>query len=429
MDICIIGSGYVGLTSAVVLADLGHHVICVDKDQNKINALQKGEYPIYEPGLTELMHKHQKRLQFRSDVDQVIQQTPVILIAVGTPSMSNGKTDLTYIYSVIDMLAQTIKSYKTIITKSTVPPGTNQLMREMLIKKGVESSLFNIVSNPEFLREGSAVHDMLFPDRTVVGIQKDDTKSLEIMQALYKGIQAPFFPTSLNEAEMIKYASNAFLATKISFINEIARICDAYHIDITEVAKGVGYDFRINPHFLQAGLGYGGSCFPKDLNSLIYTANSKQVPVPILQAVQSINSTQVDLYIEKIKNNLKNPSSNRLTILGISFKPNTDDTRYSLSVTLIEKLIPLGYEIHAYDPIALLPSHMKKQVTQHTELEPSITNSDCIIIATEWDEFKTLDWQQVKRLMRGCKIVDGRNCIKQNEIVKHGLQYIGIGHR
>ncbi|MBM6645336.1 UDP-glucose/GDP-mannose dehydrogenase family protein [Bacillus sp. RIT 809] len=429
MDICIIGSGYVGLTSAVVLADLGHHVICVDKDQNKINALQKGEYPIYEPGLTELMHKHQKRLQFRSDVDQVIQQTPVILIAVGTPSMSNGKTDLTYIYSVIDMLAQTIKSYKTIITKSTVPPGTNQLMREMLIKKGVESSLFNIVSNPEFLREGSAVHDMLFPDRTVVGIQKDDTKSLEIMQALYKGIQAPFFPTSLNEAEMIKYASNAFLATKISFINEIARICDAYHINITEVAKGVGYDFRINPHFLQAGLGYGGSCFPKDLNSLIYTANSKQVPVPILQAVQSINSTQVDLYIEKIKNNLKNPSSNRLTILGISFKPNTDDTRYSLSVTLIEKLIPLGYEIHAYDPIALLPSHMKKQVTQHTELEPSITNSDCIIIATEWDEFKTLDWQQVKRLMRGCKIVDGRNCIKQNEIVKHGLQYIGIGHR
>ncbi|HHT7190464.1 TPA: UDP-glucose dehydrogenase family protein [Bacillus cereus] len=427
MDICIIGSGYVGLTSAVVLAKLGHHVICVDKDQNKINALQKGEYPIYEPGLTELMHKHRDRLEFHSDVDQVLQQTPVILIAVGTPSMPNGQTDLTYIYSVIDMLAQTINSYKTIITKSTVPPGTNQLMREMLIKKGVESSLFNIVSNPEFLREGSAVHDMLFPDRTIVGIQKDDTKSLEIIQTLYKDIQSPLFPTSLHEAEMIKYASNAFLATKISFINEIARICDAYHIDITEVAKGVGYDFRINPHFLQAGLGYGGSCFPKDLNSLIYTANSKQVPVPILQAVQSINSTQVDLYIEKIKNNLKNASSNRLTILGISFKPNTDDIRYSLSVTLIEKLIPLGYEIHAYDPIALLPSHIKKQVTQHTELEPSITNSDCIIIATEWDEFKTLDWQQVKKLMRGCTIVDGRNCIKQNEIVKHGLQYIGVG--
>ncbi|HDR7791496.1 TPA: UDP-glucose/GDP-mannose dehydrogenase family protein [Bacillus luti] len=427
MDICIIGSGYVGLTSAVVLAKLGHHVICVDKDQNKINALQKGEYPIYEPGLTELMHKHRDRLEFHSDVDQVLQQTPVILIAVGTPSMPNGQTDLTYIYSVIDMLAQTINSYKTIITKSTVPPGTNQLMREMLIKKGVESSLFNIVSNPEFLREGSAVHDMLFPDRTIVGIQKDDTKSLEIIQTLYKDIQSPLFPTSLHEAEMIKYASNAFLATKISFINEIARICDAYHIDITEVAKGVGYDFRINPHFLQAGLGYGGSCFPKDLNSLIYTANSKQVPVPILQAVQSINSTQVDLYIEKIKNKLKNASSNRLTILGISFKPNTDDIRYSLSVTLIEKLIPLGYEIHAYDPIALLPSHIKKQVTQHTELEPSITNSDCIIIATEWDEFKTLDWQQVKKLMRGCTIVDGRNCIKQNEIVKHGLQYIGVG--
>ncbi|PGB01070.1 UDP-glucose dehydrogenase family protein [Bacillus toyonensis] len=427
MDICIIGSGYVGLTSAVVLANLGHHVICVDKDQIKINALQKGEYPIYEPGLTELMHKNRNRLQFRSDVDQIIQQTPVVLIAVGTPAMPNGKTDLKYIYSVIDMLAQNIKSYKTIITKSTVPPGTNQIMSETLIKKGVESSLFNIVSNPEFLREGSAVHDMLFPDRTVIGIQKDDTKSLEIMQALYKGIQAPFFHTSLDGAEMIKYASNAFLATKISFINEIARICDAYHIDITEVSKGVGYDFRINPHFLQAGLGYGGSCFPKDLNSLIYTANSKQVSVPILQAVQSINSTQVDLYIEKIRNHLKDPSSNRLTILGVSFKPNTDDTRDSLAVTLIEKLIPLDYEVHVYDPIALLPFHVKKQVTQHTELEPSITNSDCIIIATEWDEFKTLDWQHVKKLMRGCKIVDGRNCIEQSEIIKHGLQYIGIG--
>ncbi|CAM3989669.1 UDP-glucose 6-dehydrogenase [Bacillus luti] len=427
MDICIIGSGYVGLTSAVVLADLGHHVICVDKDQNKINALQKGEYPIYEPGLTELMHKNHNRLQFRSDVGQVIQQTPVILIAVGTPAMSNGKTDLKYIYSVIDMLAQNIKSYKTIITKSTVPPGTNQFMSERLIKKGVESSLFNIVSNPEFLREGSAVHDMLFPDRTVIGLQNNDTKSLEIMQVLYKGIQAPFFHTSLDGAEMIKYASNAFLATKISFINEIARICDAYHIDITEVAKGVGYDFRINPNFLQAGLGYGGSCFPKDLNSLIYTANSKQVSVPILQAVQSINSTQVDLYIEKIRNHLKNPSSNRLTILGVSFKPNTDDTRDSLAVTLIEKLIPLGYEIHTYDPIALLPAHVKKQVTQHTELESSITDSDCIVIATEWDEFKALDWQRVKKLMRGCKIVDGRNCLERNEVVKSGLHYIGVG--
>ncbi|KFM99339.1 UDP-glucose/GDP-mannose dehydrogenase family protein [Bacillus clarus] len=427
MDICIIGSGYVGLTSAAVLADLGHHVICVDKNQNKIDTLQKGECPIYEPGLAELMHKNRNRLQFRSDIVQVIQQTPVILIAVGTPSMPNGKTDLKYIYSIIDMLAQTIKSYKTIITKSTVPPGTNQLLGKMLIKKGVDSSLFNIVSNPEFLREGSAIHDMLFPDRTVVGIQEDDTNSLEIMQTLYKGIQAPFFHTSLNEAEMIKYTSNAFLATKISFINEIARICDAYHIDITEVAKGIGYDFRINPHFLQAGLGYGGSCFPKDLNSLIYTAKSTQVSVPILQAVQSINSTQVDLYIEKIKNNLKDPSSKKLTILGISFKPNTDDTRYSLAVTLIEKLIPLGYEIHAYDPKAHLPSRVKKQVIQHTELEPSITNSDCIIIATEWDEFKTLDWQQVKKLMRGCKIVDGRNCIEQKEIVKHGLHYIGVG--
>ncbi|MDZ5609044.1 UDP-glucose/GDP-mannose dehydrogenase family protein [Bacillus pseudomycoides] len=427
MDICIIGSGYVGLTSAAVLANLGHHVVCVDKDQNKIDLLQKGDIPIYEPDLKELLYKNRNRLQFRSDIDQIIHQTPVIMIAVGTPSAPNGKTDLQYIYSVIDIIAQNIKSYKTIITKSTVPTGTNELMGEILIKKGIDSSLFNIVSNPEFLREGSAVHDMLFPDRTVVGIQKDDTKSLEIMQEIYKDIKAPFFHTTLSSAEMIKYTSNAFLATKISFINEIARICDAYQVDITEVAKGIGYDFRINPHFLQAGIGYGGSCFPKDLNSLIYTAKSRQVETPILQAVQSINSTQVDHYIEKIKNKLKDAPSNRITVLGISFKPNTDDIRYSLAITLIEKLIPLGYEIHTYDPKAHLPSPLKKYVTEHTHLQSSIINSDCVIIATEWNEFKTLDWQQVKKLMRGSTIVDGRNCIEKNEVEKHGLQYIGVG--
>lgn len=281
MDICIIGSGYVGITSAAVLADLGHDVICVDKDQEKIQALQKGECPIYEPDLKELIHKNRNRLQFSCDIDNAIRQSPVIFIAVGTPSTSSGKTDLKYIYSVIDLLVPAITSYKTIITKSTVPPGTNQQLYETLIKRGVSSALFNIVSNPEFLREGSAVHDMLIPDRTIIGIQKDDTKSLKIMQDIYKEISAPFLCTGLNEAEMIKYTSNVFLATKISFINEISRICDAYNIDIVEVAKGIGYDFRINPHFLQAGMGYGGSCFPKDLHSLIYTANDRHVAVPI----------------------------------------------------------------------------------------------------------------------------------------------------
>ncbi|WP_088363083.1 UDP-glucose dehydrogenase family protein [Bacillus cereus] len=426
MDICIIGSGYVGITSAAVLADLGHDVICVDKDQEKIHSLQKGECPIYEPDLKELIHKNRNRLQFSCDIDNAIRQSPIIFIAVGTPSTSSGKTDLKYIYSVIDLLVPAITSYKTIITKSTVPPGTNQLLYETLIKRGVSSSLFNIVSNPEFLREGSAVHDMLIPDRTIIGIQKGDTTSLKIMQDIYKGISAPFLCTGLNEAEMIKYTSNVFLATKISFINEISRICDAYNIDIVEVAKGIGYDFRINPHFLQAGMGYGGSCFPKDLHSLIYTANDRHVAVPILQAVQSINSTQIDLYVEKIKKAIKEPSK-KITVLGIAFKPNTDDIRSSLAVILLEKLIPHGYDLHAYDPKAFLPSHLKRQVTQHDNLESSITNSDCIIIATEWDEFKTLNWKQVKQVMKGCTIVDGRNCIAKDEIEKYGLQYIGVG--
>ena len=268
---------------------------------------------------------------------------------------------------------------------------------------------------------------MLIPDRTIIGIQKGDTKSLKIMQDIYKGISAPFLCTGLNEAEMIKYTSNVFLATKISFINEISRICDAYNIDIVEVAKGIGYDFRINPHFLQAGMGYGGSCFPKDLHSLIYTANDKHVAVPILQAVQSINSTQIDLYVEKIKKAIKEPSSKKITVLGIAFKPNTDDIRSSLAVILLEKLIPHGYDLHAYDPKAFLPPHLKRQVTQHDNLESSITNSDCIIIATEWNEFKTLNWKQVKQVMKGCTIVDGRNCIEKDEIEKYGLQYIGVG--
>lgn len=427
MNICIIGSGYVGLTSAAVLADLGHSIICVDKDHNKIQALQNGECPIYEPGLKELIYKNRNQLKFQHDISLAIQQSSVIFIAVGTPSTPSGKTDLKYLYSVIDLLVPTITSYKTIITKSTVPPGTNQHLYEMLIKNGVPSSLFNIVSNPEFLREGSAVQDMLFPDRTIIGIQKNDTKSLEVMQNIYKKINAPFICTGLSEAELIKYTANAFLATKISFINEIARICDAYHIDINEVAKGIGYDFRINPHFLQAGMGYGGSCFPKDLHSLIYTANDKQVTVPILGAVQSINSTQIDLYIEKIKNVIKVHSSNKVTILGISFKPDTDDIRNSLAVELLEKLLPLGYNLHAYDPKASLPLHLNKQVTQHKELKSSITNSDCIILATEWDEFKKLNWQEVKQLMKGCTIVDGRNCIDKDEIEQYNLRYIGVG--
>ncbi|EOO76812.1 UDP-glucose dehydrogenase family protein [Bacillus mycoides] len=427
MNICIIGSGYVGLTSAAVLADLGHSIICVDKNYNKIQALQGGECPIYEPGLKELIYKNRKQLKFQHDISLAIQQSSVIFIAVGTPSTPSGKTDLKYLYSVIDLLVPEIKEYKTIITKSTVPPGTNQHLYEMLIKNGVPSSLFNIVSNPEFLREGSAVQDMLIPDRTIIGIQKNDTKSLEIMQNIYKKINAPFLCTGLNEAELIKYTANAFLATKISFINEIARICDAYHININEVAKGIGYDFRINPHFLQAGMGYGGSCFPKDLHSLIYTANDRQITVPILQAVQSINSTQIDLYVEKIKNTIKVPSSKKITILGISFKPNTDDIRNSLAVELLEKLLPLGYTLHAYDPKAALPPHLNKQVTQHKKLQSSITNSDCIILATEWDEFKKLNWQEVKQLMKGCTIVDGRNCIDKDEIEQYGLRYIGVG--
>jgi UDPglucose 6-dehydrogenase len=427
MKICVIGAGYVGLTTSAVLAELGHQVSCVDKDEKRIENLLNGILPIYEPGLQELLLQNKSKLTFTTDTKTAIRGSKIILISVGTPSLQDGSTDMSFIDSVVHDISKYINSYKTIVTKSTVPPGTNEAIVKSLCEMGIKRSTFQVVSNPEFLREGSAVVDMLKPDKTVIGLDENDGISLEIMKELYKGIDAPFITTDLTGAEIIKYASNAFLATKISFINEMARICDAYGVNIQSVAEGIGTDPRIGSQFLQAGIGYGGSCFPKDLNALHYAAMQRGVKTRILEAVQEVNYTQIYMYINKLRALLPDLSSRKVTVLGFAFKPNTDDIRYSPAVKLIDELAKLGCDVHTYDCKALLGEPIHSNIKQHNYIEAAIMESDCVIIGTDWDEIKGLDWRAVKKLMKGTILLDGRNCLNSKSMKKLGFTYLGVG--
>jgi UDPglucose 6-dehydrogenase len=427
MNICIVGTGYVGLTCAAVFADLGHHVICIDKNKEKIHQLNKGIMPIYEPGLEDVIIKNQSRLRFTDHLKEGMEHASVILITVGTPSKPDGSTDVSYIYSAVDEIAQHINSYKIIIVKSTVPPGTNEQVIQKLLHNGVKAELFEVVSNPEFLREGSALYDMYFPDKIVVGLKKKREKCLNILKDLYKDINAPFIVTDLNSAEMIKYASNAFLAAKVSFINEMSRICDAYQADVTTVAKTIGLDPRIGDKFLKAGIGYGGSCFPKDLQSITAAAYAKNIKPYLLEAVQKVNDTQVDIYINKLQTEIQNLSSAKITVLGISFKPNTDDIRYSRAILFIEKISDQVKAIDVYDPIAKLPKPFLPNVTQRQNLFDAVIQADAVVVATDWDEFKHINWSLLKEKMRGTLILDGRNFLEPDHIKQAGLRYVGVG--
>lgn len=426
MEICVVGAGYVGLTSATVFADWGHNVVCLDIDEKKINQLKLGHIPIYEPGLEKLMKKNIERMSFTTDVKKTILTSSIILVAIGTPSLPDGSSDLSFLYSFIDDLCENIESYKNIIIKSTVPPGTNEKIVQYMINKGVSKNQFAIVSNPEFLREGSAVYDMQHPDRTVIGIKKGDSLSEKIMRDIYSKTNAPLVITSLTGAEITKYASNFFLATKISFINEMARICDAYQVEITDVAKGIGLDQRIGKAFLQAGLGYGGSCFPKDLHALMYEAKEKKIATPILEAVQHVNDSQASIYIDKLTNHLVELNSKTITILGLAFKPGTDDIRNSPCLKIINILSNKECDIRVYDPIAKLPT-LQENIKQSSTVSEAIEGSDCVIIATEWEEIIKLDWKWVKEKMRGNTIVDGRNVLSRKELNRIGFTYIGVG--
>jgi UDPglucose 6-dehydrogenase len=422
MDVCVIGAGYVGLTTSAVLADFGHKVRCVDNDEEKINMLVNGRIPIYEQGLEEMINKNQQNenLVFTTNLEETVKKSSIVFIAVGTPQATDGKTDLSFFRSVIDELSPLIDGYKIIITKSTVPLGTNEELYQTLIEKGVSPEHFDVVSNPEFLREGTALHDMLHPDKIVVGV--NNPKPIKMLQKLYQKIHAPFIITNLNGAEMIKYASNTFLAVKISFINELAQISDAYKVDIKDVALGLGTDPRIGPYFLQAGLGYGGSCLPKDLTSMEHQSLKQGIAPVLLQAAQTINDSLVDRYIEKLKKQILDLREKKVAVWGAAFKPNTDDTRHSQALKLIERLSQECCEVHVYDPIVKKVEH----VTMHENKYDSVDQADVLIIATEWKEFIHADWKIVKEKMNGTIVLDCRNCVHPRTIRHHGLNYIGV---
>ncbi|RBW69967.1 UDP-glucose dehydrogenase family protein [Bacillus taeanensis] len=426
MNVGIIGAGYVGLTTAAVLSDLGHHVVCIDTDSKKISTLNSGICPIYEEGLEALIQENmkKKRLVFTTPNKNNLENSEIIMITVGTPPKENGEPNLSYLEHVIEDVSRSLSSYKIIVTKSTVPPGTNEWIHSTLLKKGLDSSLFDVVSNPEFLREGTALYDTLHPDRIVIGV--NGTKPIPIIQKLYRNINAPYIITSLSGAEMIKYASNAFLATKISFINELSRICDAYGVNVEDVALGIGSDKRIGHHFLKSGLGYGGSCLPKDISALQRSAFKKNISPSLLQAVQDVNNTQIDFYLEKLFYNLPSKQNLRITVLGIAFKPNTDDMRFSPALSLINKLIEKKIDVHGYDPIC---KPTLANFTLHNDLYDSIKDSDAIIIATEWQEFQKINWKKVKNLMKGSLLLDTRNCLRPKTVTANGLTYISIANQ
>lgn len=426
MKICVIGAGYVGLTTAAVLSHLDHDVHCLDKDNKKINGLNQGEVPVFEPGLTEIIRDNRKahRLRFTSDYELALRNCEVIMIAVGTPPGIDGRPNLAAIDEVTGMLAQLIDSYKLILTKSTVPPGTNERIESNLLERGIKEAFFDVVSNPEFLREGTAIEDTLHPNKIVVGVK--NRKVINTVRSLYRGIDAPYIVTTYEGAEMIKYASNAFLATKISFVNELSRICDAYGVDIGDVEKGLGTDPRIGPHFLKAGLGYGGSCLPKDLDALEQAALKKQVIPKLLYAVKAVNESQSDLYVNKLKRELSGLSGKQVTVWGLTFKANTDDIRFSQAHRLIERLKEENCKIHTYDPQA---TKVDIGATRFEDLYEALNGSEALVIATDWDEFKRADWQKVKSRLHGNIILDGRNCLDGETVRSYGLHYTGVARR
>ncbi|WP_408010759.1 UDP-glucose dehydrogenase family protein [Pseudalkalibacillus sp. A8] len=426
MNICVVGCGYVGLTTATALSHLGHDVTGLDIDSKKIESLNNGICIIHEDGLESMLQRQIEcgTLNFSTSIDEYMQKSEVIIIAVGTPSNETGQTDLKYIERVIERIASTKPDHQVqpIVIKSTVPPGTNEYVQNRLIQSGRDSESFSVISNPEFLREGSALYDLLHPDKIVVG--GTDPIDLELIRKMYACLPSQYFFTTPITAEIIKYASNAFLATKISFINEIQRICEAYRGDVSIVAEAIGCDPRIGPHFLNAGLGYGGYCLPKDIQSLSHSAIEKGVVPSLLHAVERVNNSQVDNYIDMLEKNIGNLKDRKISIWGLAFKPNTDDTRDSPSYRLIDKLYEKGAVLTAYDPAA---TNTSKHTAFSKNQYESVKGSDVLIIATDWKDFIDADWKKVKEQMCGATILDARNCLNPSALRSAGLKYLALG--
>jgi UDPglucose 6-dehydrogenase len=431
LNICIVGSGYVGLVTAACFAEFGIRVICIDNDTEKIEMLQKGEIPIYEPGLEEKVRRNikEQRLSFTTDITQGLRNALVIFIAVGTPSREDGSVDLSYIDEVVKSIGQNMDGYKVIATKSTVPVGTGERIKKIIKKYQKEKIDFDVVSNPEFLREGSAIEDFMMPDRIVIGAESE--QAIAIMKDLYRPlylIETPFIITTVASAEMIKYASNAFLATKISFINEIANICERVGADVHIVAKGMGLDDRIGPKFLHAGAGFGGSCFPKDTRAIVQIAEDNKYQFEIVKSVLKINQQQQEFMVQKIEHNL-NPIADRLLgILGLAFKPDTDDMREAPSIHIISELQKKGAKIRATDPAAIESSKaVLKNIDYFQDPYEMAKGCDALILITEWNHFRNLDFNKLKVVMKSPTMFDLRNVYDPQRMKKLGFRYFGVG--
>jgi UDPglucose 6-dehydrogenase len=431
MNICVVGTGYVGLVTGAVFADLGNDVVCVDNDRAKIDCLRAGQMPIYEPGLEEMVTRNvgDGRLAFGTDLAAAVRQSDVIFIAVGTPSKDSGETDLSQVEAVAAEIGRAMDRYKVVVNKSTVPVGTGELVREVIARQQPRPVEFDVVSNPEFLREGSAIEDTLRPDRIVIGAQTQQV-AMTLVE-LYAPLERPMIITDLPSAEVIKYASNAFLAAKISFINAIANICEAAGADVSHVMKGMGLDPRIGVQFLQAGLGYGGSCFPKDVDSLIHTAARLGYDFKLLRSVVEINRERAAHLVEMMRKALGPLDDKTVAVLGLAFKPNTDDMREAKSLEVIRLLHRAGAAIRAYDPVAngnarrLLPD----TVVFGESAYEAARGADAIALVTEWNEFRFLNLERLRGLMRRPVIFDGRNLYEPERMRRLGFEYYSIGRK
>jgi UDPglucose 6-dehydrogenase len=431
MNICIIGTGYVGLVTGVCLAEFGMNVICVDNDHPKIDLLQQGKVPIHEPLLEDLVRKNLKeeRLRFSTSIQDGVTSSLVIYIAVGTPPKEDGSANLQAVEDVAKEIAQYMDGYKVVVTKSTVPIGTCRRLKQWIQEHQTRPILFDIVSNPEFLREGSAVEDFMRPDRVIIGAESEQAIAImkDIYSALYL-IEAPFVITSLETAEMIKYATNAFLATKVTFINEIANLCEVLNADVHHVAKAMGLDGRIGRKFLHPGPGYGGSCFPKDTRALSKIAHEKGYSFKILDSVIEVNEKQKQRMVEKIKERVGDLRGKTIGILGLSFKPNTNDIRESSSVAIIQGLLNMGAKIKAFDPAAMEEAKAVFPQLEYGEDAYDVAKGcDALVLVTEWNQFRRLDLHRIKSLLKSPIFIDLRNVYDPEQMKRLGFNYCGIG--
>ncbi|TEB14248.1 UDP-glucose 6-dehydrogenase TuaD [Pelotomaculum sp. FP] len=437
-QIAVIGAGYVGLVSGAILSDFGHTVTCVDVDENKINCLKEGVIPIFEPGLERIVKNnyYYKRLDFTTDIQSAVENNDAIFIAVGTPPADDGSADLQYVLAVARDIATHMNGYKVIVNKSTVPVGTGQKVKAavqaILAERGVDYT-FDMVSNPEFLREGSAVQDFMHPDRVILGAESD--RAISVMKEVYRVLyinETPFVETNIETAEMIKYASNAFLAMKITFINEVANVCEKVGADVQKVAKAMGRDGRISPKFLHAGPGFGGSCFPKDTRALAKIARDCGESISLVEATVAANDRQKLKMVDKIAVALEDLNDKTLAVLGVTFKPNTDDMREAPSLVILPELVKRGAKLKVYDPAG-----QKEGIWRFADIQDSLTwcdsayealeHTDATVILTEWNEFRNLDFDQFKEIGAGAYFFDLRNIYDKKSMVEKGFKYYGVG--